>query len=231
MTVFIADISECDIFDGEWLIPLYESGLPRKMTDRIYAKKSPEARRESAVAYLLLFEALKEIVSEKNVREELITGLYFTKKGRPTFKNCDYDLSISHSDGICVVAVADNGMRIGADVEWVSERNVKTAESVLSRLPKIKITDFCAENIRALRFTKEGALESKVVVGKSDSYGERIISGWTALESALKCHGGGFSALKEGAELFRRINQASFTVIKNEKVFVVTLTEKKCGLF
>ena len=231
MTVYIADISECNIFDCEGLLKNYEEGLPQTVTERVNAKKSPKARLESSVAYLLVREALSAAVGEKNAREQLFSGLYFTDEGRPSFKNDDFDLSVSHSDGICVAAVADNRMRIGIDVEEVNERNVKTAESVLSRLINFSIPNGYTDDIRALKFTKNGVSPSGIFCGKPDGYDEKVMVGWTALESALKCHGGGFSALKEATEVFRKIRQTSFTVRKNGKVFVVTLTEKKRGIF
>ena len=225
MTVFIADASECSVFENDRLLPCYEDRLSKELTERIYAKKQPTARSERAVTYLLLLKALNSAVSEKNAREELFAGLYFDKNGRPTFENNEYDLSLSHSDGICVAIVSDDKKRIGIDIEEVSEKKAATAAAVLSRISYDMKPDTDGIPVcRAVRFGEKGSEFYDVNLKKPEAMNEMLISGWTALESALKCHGGGFSALSDQYKVFKGISQKSFAFQKNGKIFTVGIT-------
>ena len=110
------------ITETEWIPPFgYE------LEKHIAGYKNPSVRHASCSAWGLLYKTLVE----HNLGHGTVV---FEENGKPSFANHDIYFSLSHTKGLCAVAVAD--IPIGVDIEQcrekynqhLIERSLSTAE-------------------------------------------------------------------------------------------------------
>ena len=180
----------------------YECAMSKREIDPLLAAmctgKEKRRMRDSIASYLMLISILRDLYGVENPR--LVKDEY----GKPYADGCGVEISLSHRNGVCLIALSDEG-RVGADIEkigsdatiaGVAERylapldfsgtsplSVKTyfsvmdADGVASNLTEISDID----NIN-LQFTPISTSESPWCA-------------WCALESTMKKDGRGFGAL------------------------------------
>jgi len=102
------------------------SFLSEKRRNKVKKIKSPHGKKASAVVYLLLRLALRDIYGINEILE-----FDFTKTGKPVLQNYpNIHFSLSHSFNVAVCAVSDK--EIGVDVQQISNIKEKVAKRVLA---------------------------------------------------------------------------------------------------
>ncbi len=104
-------------FNSEEFVHIVEN-LPDVKKNQLMSLRLEKDRNASLSAYLLLKKALKAIDIEISDYEYVIG-----EKGKPSLFYCPYQFSISHTDGLCVVAVSID--EVGVDVEKIKPYKLK----------------------------------------------------------------------------------------------------------
>ncbi len=92
--------------------------LPNIKKTQLMSFRLEKDRNASLSAYLLLKEALKANDIKINDYEYVVS-----EKGKPSLFYCPYQFSISHTGGLCVVAISID--EVGIDVEKVKPYTLK----------------------------------------------------------------------------------------------------------
>ncbi len=104
-------------FNSEEFVHIVEN-LPGVKKKQLMSLRLEKDRNASLSAYLLLKKVLKANDIEVNDYKYVVS-----EKGKPSLFYCPYQFSISHTDGLCVVAVSID--EIGIDVEKIKPYKLK----------------------------------------------------------------------------------------------------------
>ena len=117
-------IAWAPVTDIDWTPP-----FGKELVKHIKAYKNRDVRCVSCSAWVLLYNVLIENGLEYG-------QVVFDKRGKPSFSDCKIYFSLSHSKGVCAVAVSDQP--IGIDVELCRKKyNDHLVERSLSEKEKI----------------------------------------------------------------------------------------------
>lgn len=151
--------------------------------EKIEKVKNERVKSESVLSHVILRKALLDIHNFK------IKELSYTKEGKPYIEGFEYDFSISHSNGVCCVAISDKkGERVGVDIEVknVDEERLLRIESRF--LSKFNIpTSSNTVNVNFFIYREEWKSIFPNVTKSRD-----ILTKWTCFEAYLKMKGTGF---------------------------------------
>ncbi len=197
--------------------------LPESWKTHINSPKSEKVRKDRLFAYSLLgyafYENRERFLDINETVNEYTYGflpeLCFTEKGRPFLKDVSFDFSVTHTDGLCCVAIAYSpGNRVGVDAEKLTQVSVKTASEFIN-----KYVQEAKPYVTNLFFDRINKQEVEIVYTAFDKYGiyktknditvkmPRVsdpLSVWTATEAVLKADGGGFYSLPSLDELVKK---------------------------
>ena len=109
--------SKIKSFNSEEFVHIVEN-LPDVKKNQLMSLRLEKDRNASLSAYLLLKKVLKAIDIEISDYEYVIG-----EKGKPSLFYCPYQFSISHTDGLCAVAVSID--EVGVDVEKIEPYMLK----------------------------------------------------------------------------------------------------------
>jgi len=137
-------------------------GLPEKLQKKILRFRRQQDRQAGLIGKLLIRKGLTGLGYHENCLE----NIQYTKYGRP-FLDRDIDINISHSEGVVVCSVSQNG-RAGIDIE------------------KIK-------PVRLSGFKKYILPEQWEEIYRSHEKDKLFCEYWTMVEASLKADGRGLS--------------------------------------
>ena len=109
--------SKIKSFNSEESVNIVEN-LPDVKKNQLMSLRLEKDKNASLSAYLLLKKALKANDIEISDYEYVVS-----EKGKPSLFYCPYQFSISHTDGLCVVAVSID--EVGVDVEKIKPYRLK----------------------------------------------------------------------------------------------------------
>ena len=195
------------------------SNLPETWRERIEKTNNTELRISRIAVYTLLAEAVlceagriyPEDVFTSEMGAKKIPSLIFTKNGKPYLSGTAYGISISHTDGLSLVAISDKeNDEIGVDIEKINERTVSVAQRFLSRytekfhilpydlfaeyeyLDREDIFLYTLDENGLSRLDNYDILFTDIVTGNEGS-----VLDWCTTEALLKADGGGFASLPQ----------------------------------
>ena len=178
--------------------------------ERIEKTENKKLRTSRAAAYALFERAYLDIFEQK------APGLSFCSDGKPTLKNTDIRLSVSHTDRLCAVAFSksDVGVDVQAHTEMLGKERVLKRfvnESLQKKIKKAKSPEisylfYKLDNDGKIKEYK-GAEEK--IEAHSTELGAASARVWSVLEALLKCKRG-FSALPCAEELADVAHVATF---------------------
>ena len=109
--------SKIKSFNSEEPVHIVEN-LPDVKKNQLMSLRLEKDKNASLSAYLLLKKALKANDIEISNYEYVVS-----EKGKPSLFYCPYQFSISHTDGLCVVAISID--EVGVDVEKIKPYRLK----------------------------------------------------------------------------------------------------------
>ena len=194
--------------------------LNKGLQKRVLLAKNENQVREKSYTYALLLKAL----FHSGYKGEVMLGS--GKFGKPTLCDEDYLISLSHTDGLCAVAISDEN-EVGIDVEKLreNERMKLLAQRFLKGFSYKAKEPFGVAELYLYDYKEDSLLEIlKDVKECGESFD--LTHSWTAAEALLKCDGGGFSSLASLSLIEKECELYSFVFGETEK-YSVTLAVKK----
>ena len=175
---------------------------------RVLEAKSASLRAQRAFCYSLLERLYADTFCEK------MPELSFSPEGKPSFKKSAFFISLSHSEELCAVAIAEREVGIDVQSFW----SIRGKERTVSRFVndslqnKLKNTKTAEVEFAFYGLNKGGEIEKEE---SPDAFARQENNGavnesaalWTKLEALIKCRRG-FVDIKEAPSL------ASFAEIK-----------------
>ncbi len=210
--------------NNEFLNSAFDA-LPCPVKEKIAKTAEKKTKAERIYTYSFLFERL---ANTEFSFKKIDKSLEFTEKGKPYIKNGSIYISVSHSDGIAAVALSYD-KAIGVDVEKIDLSKKEKLKKIIDRFcPDLKI--IYNENIvisQAFSAKKNGFIDCGKPKSETVSEENESFAKWTALESALKCHGGGFSALCEKNTILNLVTISSGVISIDKENYAISVSEAK----
>jgi len=174
------------------------SSLPAELREYIEKPSSDEAKASRLGAYLLLFHSVRFLFGKDAL------PVCFSENGKPGFSSEDphsaLRFNLSHSGGLCAVALSDEGGDMGVDIQEKIDRE---------RAMRLK-ERFMNYSIRTLAkiepiylfgaFSSDGNCMFAEIPDRGLALGninEEPTDLWALTEAILKCDGGGFCRAKD----------------------------------
>lgn len=206
--VIITDIQNTERDCRDMRQPL--SLLTSELREYVDKTKNEKAKRERIYAYSTLLLSLKKLFSIDN------PIILKNENGKPYILGSKVYFNISHSDGVAVVAISDEG-EVGIDVQSpvCEEKEKRLCTRFLNNI-EIKndcfsISYFLCENGELRKFTPE-------LSTKND-----FLSRWTFAEANIKCKGKTFSDIS----MVNELSNTTLSQTTNYKSFKVTTVVEK----
>ena len=198
--------------------------FPEKVKEKITQTRDKNTRKERVYAYGLLFDVLiRNGISEKTVIENFTFG----ENGKPKLNQSGVCFSLSHTDGMAVVTV-DRDHPVGVDAEKIDISKKEKVPKLLLRF-NFDIPDLTvSRDIEIKSFAdKNGEIveSDDFKIEETDEENIDFIK-WTALESILKCDGGGFTKVKDVSEIAEKIQTESILISLEKNIYAVSVSTK-----
>jgi hypothetical protein len=176
--------------------------------------KNEKVNKERAAAYLTVKEAYLLIFKAP------FPTLFKDDHGRPYLsqdENTHINISISHTDGVVVCCIADDGERVGIDIEF--ERKIENEKKLIDRylinvkqtlhkqLPRVEFY-FLTPNNTELSSCHFSLLPLEKI-DFCDEENDNFFVLWTKLEALVKADGRGFLAVSDKS-IFESFRSSSF---------------------
>ncbi len=196
--------------------------FPEELKKYIKEPKNEESRLSRLGGYLLLFHTVRFLLGE------IEFDIAFNEHGKPYFeseKMKNITFNISHSDGLCAVAVCEDGCKVGVDIQGSVD---KEKEERLSN------------RFFGGSFEEIGSLESLYIFGGFSAYGDcmfaeipsaalkssdhdrSFVDRWSLCEALMKCDGRGFAAYTEIGKLSENASAASVNFSYKGREYSIT---------
>lgn len=186
-----------------------QSLLPEKIIDYINNTSNEGVKKERFFAYTALGLCLKEFfdVSDWNIKRTECGKPYLTDiLGDPllcsTAPKSKLEVSLSHSDGVAVVALSNEG-EIGVDIQ--AEVDQKKAERLDKRFLKDVEPKNDNMNVRYFYLNLGDEKCSITEIFPKISLQSDFLTKWTFAESVIKCFGLTFSDISKVNELSKKV--------------------------
>lgn len=169
------------------------SSLPENLRNYIMKPSSDEVKISRLGAYLLLYHSVRFLFGKEDFE------ISFTENGKPVFtsegQSNRLSFNLSHSAGLCAVAVSDEGNCVGVDIQEKIDR--ERAERVKSRFMNYTVKGLSElESVYLFgAFSPVGNCMFAEIPDRSLAVGnidEEPTDLWALTEAILKCDGGGF---------------------------------------
>lgn len=241
----ILDISGIDPTD-KCLI----SKIPEEARGRVEKTKNINEKTLRTGAYVLLSELYKRFFGKETPR------IIYTGDGKPFFEGKNNEnktlqsmsrFNISHDEIISAVAICDENLSIGIDVQSVSRgkvrvekiadrflasiRNFDTVSNREGKQSDLKIDEASVTFIYYIY--KNGALFevpytlfSSTEPSDSDE-GSDFLKKWTFLESVLKMSGRGFGDISSAERLIAESKSKTVTFARNNRLYALSVSIEK----
>ena len=190
--LFFVDLKKSDFtnYDEE----NFNENFPESLAEKIKKTKNEKLRKDRIAVYTVLID----ILSKKEEKKKVFSNFAFTEKGKPYLKNSDVYFSVSHTDGLGVIAISNTA--VGVDVEKIIEEKRETVEKICDKfnLPK---HDFEVDTIKNVNYclVYPEKNETNQILTENINANEVRFSffRWTNFEARLKLNGNGFSEIQK----------------------------------
>ncbi len=167
------------------------------------------------------YEALARLYDDYNRLmhrpQSVLPRIAYTDEGRPYFSDCPLHFSLTHTDGVSMAVLTDQGT-VGIDVERADIKRLKSMESLARR------RFFCEEN--TFIFHRQKNLSNEDVI-------KRFLLLWTRKEAVFKATG--VPLLRVNGFRLPPYLQMTYGFLPQETVFTVVFGTKgaldKKGLY
>lgn len=189
--------------NAEAQTPVNVELLPCSVKERILNTKDSGTKNERAYAYTLMRAVLnKRGVSDAELRKSFL----FDEKGKPFLKDSDFEISVTHTDGMAAVAVSEGGP-VGIDLEKIDFLKRQRLEKIIARFYKESDSVALEKNITKKNLVCLGENRAYVNEIKSEAFTDEDAPfvKWTVLEAALKHVGTGFECVKDAEKIMKEL--------------------------
>lgn len=215
ISVYLEKIDENENIMGQRF-----NSLPRSVKEKIKETKNERLCRERICAYSLALRALKDFdLPEEKIEKDFA----FSESGKPYLKECDIELSISHSGGMAAVAVCC-GRSCGVDIEKAQKEKFETVRRITDKYSKTNL-EVCFDlydNIKTV--TDEYGRITRLNSNEKDDISPFLK--WCSVEAALKCDGGGFLSASRLDDISKEVKICLFRYDVGNEIFAVSLAIK-----
>ena len=213
LRIYISEIGDIPPAKDKEILDNLNKGLQK----RALSAKNEKVKREKIYTYALLTEAVFHSGYAGDI--QLSEG----KNGKPHLDGGTYEISLSHTEDLCAVAISDEG-EIGVDAEKVSGEE-KTEAAVKRFLNDFSPSFNTSQDVEIYDFDFIKASLAKYTIDPISEAEPSSTVVWTAAEALLKCDGGGFASLPSLEKIERESMVYSFTV--REKYSVSLAIKRK----
>ena len=166
--------------------------LPIEVKEYIENTQNASLKAERTLAYTILVVALKKFFGIENPKIER------TKDGKPYIVDSNIHFNISHSDGVVVICLSNDG-EVGVDIQSeIDPERAKRLEGRFFANLDVKSQNLSVEYYLCHICDGEATFES-ICPALADT--ESFTSKWTVAESLMKLYGRGFGDADKIAEL------------------------------
>jgi hypothetical protein len=200
-----AETEEKNFFES-----LSVDSLPKTVKEKILSTKDPATKYERIYTYVLL----RYVLNECGVSDEAFcSSFFFDEKGKPHVGCADFEISVSHTDGVAAVAVCKNG-KIGVDVEKITPSKKEKLEKIITRFCKgpYSVVNNVGLAQKYLVDLSEASVKISEIPTQEIAESDMPFIKWTVLESALKHIGTGFECVKNAEKIIKELKIESSVI-------------------
>lgn len=220
--LFLIDIekSDCSKIENEKLEELF----PLPITQKIEKTKNKKLRRDRVITYI----ALIDILSGKLEKKEIFNLFKFQENGKPYLEKNEIYFSVSHTDGLAVVAVSD--FQVGVDIEKIITEKRETVEKICNKYIA-KYEEIKPEKLKNVNYCYvfgDKVEKKRIIVANEEMKFETVpFLRWTALEAFLKADGSGFSKMNKTIKKQNKFEAHTYLFRLNENIFAIATNKIK----
>ena len=214
--LFFVDLKKSDAVNYEG--KSFTEAFPLTLAEKIEKTKNESLKKDRIIVYT----ALIDILARKEEKLKIFENFCFSEKGKPYLKDSFVRFSLSHTDGMGVIAVSDT--EIGVDIEKIIAEKTVSVEKICDKFylqnlefktKKLKNVNYC------LIFKGKSEINQVIPVNiEADEVNLPFLK-WTNLEARLKLGENGFSEIRKTLE--KKVDVKSYLLSITDADFAVSV--------